>query len=144
MAHRDEGHYREKHPPGTAVGEAIAAAVKQKEIKGELECAAAFDIAATLGVPVGEIGIALDLLEIRIAKCQLGLFGYGSGGKILKKTDAVAPELERAVRDKLDRGRLSCAAAWEIGAQLGVPRMVVSSTCEMLGIKIKPCQLGAF
>ncbi|MBI4633916.1 MAG: hypothetical protein HY742_08490 [Deltaproteobacteria bacterium] len=144
MGRRDEGHYSEKHPPGTAVRETLAAAVRKRAISGEMGCADAFDIAATLGVPPREIGAALDLMEIRIAKCQLGLFGYGSGVKILKKADTVAPELEKAIRDKLDHGRLSCAATWEIGAQLDVPRMGVSSACEMLGIKIKPCQLGAF
>jgi hypothetical protein len=144
MSRRDEGQYTEKHPPGTVVSETIAAAVRLKEIKGELGCADAFDVAAALGVRPGEIGAALDLLEIRIIACQLGLFGYGPGIKILKKNDAVSPELEKAVRDRLLEGRLPCAAAWEIATKFGMPRLHVSSACEALGIKIKPCQLGAF
>ena len=144
MAHKDEGQYRKKHPTGTAVSDAVAAAVRQKTQNGEVACADAFEIAALRGVLAGEVGVALDLLEIRIARCQLGLFGYGPGVKILRKPDAVSPELEKALRGRLAHDRLPCAAAWEIGAQFGVPKLDVSSACEALGIKIKPCQLGAF
>jgi len=40
--------------------------------------------------------------------------------------------------------RLPCAAAWDIAAQAGISKMALSAACEALGIKIKPCQLGAF
>ncbi len=54
------------------------------------------------------------------------------------------PELEKEIRSRLSNGRLPCAAAWEIAAERKIPRMKVSSACEALKIKIKPCQLGAF
>ncbi len=144
MTHKDEGQYRQKHPSGTTISEALAAAVRRKTHNGEMACADAFEIAAGQGVPPGDVGRALDLLEVRIIRCQLGLFGYGPGVKILRKMDAVAPELEKALRGRLADGRISCAAAWEIGAQFGLAKLDVSSACEALGIKIKPCQLGAF
>ncbi len=144
MARKDEGCYREKHPPGTALNEALAAALRNKAAGGELGCADAFEVAAAVGVSPAEVGTALDLLEIRIIKCQLGLFGYGPGVKILKKTASVSSELEGAVREKLVQGRLPCSSAWEIAARFGMPRLDVSSACEAVGIKIKPCQLGAF
>src|SRR5512133_3615385 len=143
MAHKDEGQYRQKHSPGAAISDALAAAVRQKTHNGEMACADAFAIAAEQRVPPGEAGMALDLLEVRISKCQLGLFGYGPGVKILRQVEAVAPELEKALRSRLADGRLSCAAAWEIGAQLGLAKLDVPSACEALGMKIKPCQLGA-
>ena len=40
--------------------------------------------------------------------------------------------------------RLSCLSAWEIAEETGSTRMAISSACEKLKIKIKPCQLGAF
>jgi len=40
--------------------------------------------------------------------------------------------------------KLSCAAAWEIAGSLNISRTKVASACEAMGIKIKPCQLGAF
>ncbi len=36
------------------------------------------------------------------------------------------------------------ANAWEIARRFDVSKMRVSSVCEQLNIKIKPCQLGAF
>jgi hypothetical protein len=144
MARRNEGNYHEKHPHGTAVSEALAAAIRKEAVNGETGCADAFAVAAAQGVSPGEIGVALDLMEIRIVKCQLGLFGYGPGVKLLKEIDAVSPEVKKAVQDMLVHGRLPCAAAWEIGAKFGMPRLDVSSACESMGIKIKPCQLGAF
>ena len=56
----------------------------------------------------------------------------------------VPKELESAINKKLIGGRLTCSSAWEIAGALNIPRMHVSSACEALGIKIKPCQLGAF
>ena len=34
--------------------------------------------------------------------------------------------------------------AWEIAKRFEISKMKVSSVCEQLKIKIKPCQLGAF
>ena len=53
---------------------------------GELPCALAFDIAGKNNVAPKEVGVALDVLNIRLTKCQLGLFGYQP-----KKKDCHAP-----------------------------------------------------
>jgi len=142
MTHADTGRYSAKHAPGESPDKKIAGAVRQKAVEGELACAEAEQIGAALGVPLAEIGRTLDLLELRINRCQLGLFGY-PGGKDLHPA-AVDPELEAAIRGRLAGGRLPCKAAWEIAAERKVARMKVSSACETLKIKIKPCQLGAF
>ncbi len=93
---------------------------------------------------MAEVGRTLDLLEIRISRCQLGLFGYAAEGKIVRRENPVIPELEKAIRSRLSDSRLPCAAAWEIAAEWKIPRMKIASACEELKIKIKPCQLGAF
>ena len=62
----------------------------------------------------------------------------------MQPAETVAPELEGAIRAAARDGRLPCAAAWEIAAERKIPRMKVSSACEALKIRIKPCQLGAF
>jgi len=58
----------------------IPAAVRERLEKaapaGTLSCAAAFQLSADLEKPPAEIGKAADLLDIRLVKCQLGLFGY--------------------------------------------------------------------
>ena len=41
---------------------------------GKMPCAAAFQIAKELNMSIKEIGDAANKLDIRICKCQLGLF----------------------------------------------------------------------
>jgi hypothetical protein len=144
MTRADSQKYAAKHGPGASVDISIKAKIKEKAKTGELSCAAAFKIAEKLAKPPAEIGKAVDLLELKLAKCQLGLFGYQPRKKIVK---AKAPEnaaLEEAIRAGLENGKLSCRNAWDIAARLKVSKMTVSAACEALQIKIKPCQLGAF
>jgi hypothetical protein len=143
MTHKDAGRYATKHAPGGSPDERIAGAVREKAAEGELACAEAERIVTALGAPLAEIGRTLDLLELRIGRCQLGLFGYPEG-KAVHPAAAVAPDLDAAIRGRLADGRLPCKAAWEIAAERRVARMEVSSACETLMIRIKPCQLGAF
>lgn len=144
MTHEDAGHYAKKHPPERNVKPEIAEAVKQRASDGAISCAAAHKIAVDLGVPPGEIGVGIDLLELRIIKCQLGLFGYGQEKKVVKPAEAISEALEGAIKDSLVEGRLSCTGAWEIAKRLGIAKMEVSSACDALKIKMFPCQLGAF
>jgi hypothetical protein len=112
--------------------------------KGELACAVAFRLADELQKPPSAIGEAADLLSIRLVKCQMGLFGYAPEKKIVKAAPTVDPGLEKAIRRGLENERLPCRTAWELARKFNVSRMGVSAACEALGIKIKPCQLGAF
>jgi hypothetical protein len=145
MTHSDAGRYAAKHGKGGSLDEKIAGAVRTKVAAGELACAAAERISGELGVAMAEVGRTADLLEIRIGGCQLGLFGYDApGGRIVRPAERVEPALEAAIRGRLSGGRLPCIAAWEIAADRKIPRLNVSSACEKLKIKVKPCQLGAF
>jgi hypothetical protein len=146
MTHSDKGHYAAKHAPGQRPDEKISALVRLKMEEGKLPCAGAERIGADLGATMAEIGRTLDLSEVRISRCQLGLFGYErtEKGKIIRPEEAFAPELEKAIRGRLSDGGLPCAEAWKIAAEMNVPRLKISSACEALKIRIKPCQLGAF
>jgi hypothetical protein len=144
MAHEDAGSYKSKHPGAGNVRKDLAEAVGGKVADGTISCAQAERIAAELKLSMGEVGVAVDLAEIRIVKCQLGLFGYGTKKMAVKPADAVAFDLEQAIRRSLVNGRMPCLAAWEIARQFGVKKMDVSAACEALKIKVKPCQLGAF
>jgi hypothetical protein len=144
MTHEDRGHYAGKHPADRPLNPAVVEAVRNRAVDKEISCNAAFEIAAELGVPPGEIGFTLDMLEIRIVRCQLGLFGYGPRKKVIKPAASVSPELEAAIRQALTHGRLPCKNAWEIAERFDIAKMQVSSACEVLNIKISPCQLGPF
>jgi hypothetical protein len=122
----------------------IRESLERNAEKGELACAVAFRLADELQKSPAAIGEAADLLSIRLVKCQMGLFGYAPEKKIVKAAPRVDPDLEAAIRRGLENGRLPCRTAWELAQSFNVSRMGVSAACEALGIKIKPCQLGAF
>jgi len=144
MTRKQAGEYKTKHPADLQASEAIVKAIKGKIKDNALSCTHAEAIARATSTTLAEVGTNLDLLEIRIGKCQLGLFGYNPVSKAVKPATAVSPELTAAIRGALSNGRLPCAAAWTIAAALGIPRMAVAGACEAMEIKIKPCQLGAF
>ena len=133
-----------KHPDDNRLDPTIADAVQGKAKDGRLSCRAAFEIAEKNNTDATHVGKTVDLLDFRLEKCQLGLFGYPSKRKIVKAVTIVDPVISEAITDALADNRLSCESAWDIAERLGVGKIDVSNTCEALGIKIKPCQLGAF
>lgn len=144
MTHEDAGHYAAKHPQGTELNAAIAADIEKKAQNNGLSCAAAHAIAEAIGAAPAEVGRNMDLMEVRLSKCQLGLFGYSPNKKIVTPAESVATELEAAINAIAVDGRLSCESAWQVAAAQGIKRLELSAACEALGLKVKPCQLGAF
>ena len=141
---KDAGSFASKRSTVEKPDPRIAEAVKAKASGGEFSCFQAEQLAVELQVPMGDIGVTLDLLEIRIAHCQLGLFGYSPESRIVRPASSVSPDMEHAIRQALVNDRLPCSAAWSIAETSGLPRMAVAEACEFLKFKIKPCQLGAF
>ena len=144
MTHENAGHYAAKHPEGSVPDPRIAAALKTRARDGKVSCAAAHAAAEALGVTPGEVGRTMDLMELRIVKCQMGLFGYAPEKKIVTPAGSVPPELRAAIEAGTAGGRIPCRAAWEIAGRFGVPRMDVAAACEALPVKVSPCQIGAF
>jgi hypothetical protein len=144
MTREDRGHYGKKHAHDKKIDPAVADVVKKRAAEGEMPCAVAFVIAEDLGVSPGEVGFTIDMLEIRLIKCQLGLFGYVPQKSIVKPAQSIPEALAESLRSSLINEKLPCAAAWNIATRMGIGKMAVSSACETLGIKIRPCQLGAF
>jgi hypothetical protein len=124
--------------------EEIDKSLLQRAENGELPCAIAFDIVEKLKISPATVGACADRLKIRLIKCQLGLFGYQPEKKRLKPGAEVKAGLKSAIETELVNDRLPCASAWKIAENLGIAKMEVSNACETLGVKIKPCQLGAF
>jgi hypothetical protein len=143
MSRKDKGHFGTKHE-GVPLNADIAAELRGRARSGGLSCAEAEGIAKKMKAAMKDVGVAMDLLEIRIEGCQLGLFGNESGKKAVKPLDSVPETLRLSIEKALSGGRLPCVEAWRIAREQGLPRMDVSSACEALGIKIRACQLGAF
>lgn len=144
MTHLDKGKYFEKHAKKAKVNNDLKQEVLGQSKDNDISCAAAEKISKKKNAAMSEIGVTIDLLNINIVQCQLGLFGYGEVKKIVQPAKEVTTELKEDITSALKDGRLPCATAWEIAGKLNIPRMEVCAACESLQIKIKPCQLGAF
>jgi len=147
MTHEDEGKYSAKHRSGTIINEQVARMVRAKSPGGELACVTGEKISKELEVEISEVGVTADLLEIKIKKCQLGLFGYGkkpNHGKDIQAANPVSDEMKCAIEEAAENGEVTCAALWTIADRLGTKRKEVSAACDTLKLKIRECQLGTF
>lgn len=144
MTHEDAGHYAAKHPKDSRIDPAIRDAVQERLEGDRLTCAAAHAIAGRLGVDPAVVGQTLDLMEIRLGACQLGLFGYAPKKKIVSAAPSVPEKVAEALRAAAVDNRVSCRDCWDIADRLGFSKLEVSACVEALFMKVKPCQLGAF
>jgi len=135
---------QEKEKPTEKPDSALAEEINQRLRDGMLPCAVAHDIAKDLQIDPLKVGQAADALEVSLSKCQLGLFGYKPDKKIVKAETNPPADLLAAIQTAVKGGKVPCNVLWEIAAQFDVPRLNVSNVCEGQGIKVKPCQLGAF
>jgi hypothetical protein len=136
--------FSEKHGPNATLNNLIKDKILANAKNDELACAVAFKIAGETNTLPAEVGRTVDLLDFRLVKCQLGLFGYKPEKKIVTAKSPEDPNLEDAIHAALTDETLSCRDAWEISRKFQIPKMAVSAACEALKIKVKPCQLGAF
>lgn len=136
--------YAAKHDPSVALDAELAETLQGELEDGGVSCQNAHAIAHRQHKSPRESGTALDLLNLRIVRCQLGLFGYTPRKRIVQPAATIDPELADEIRATLENGRLRCEAAWAIAARRQLPRLAVAETCEALKIKIGDCQLGAF
>lgn len=144
MTHHDEGNYQAKHGDQAPPARAVMDAVKAAAVDNRITCVAAFGIIEGLSATPADAGCAADLLGLKISKCQLGLFGYGKGVKLVKPEESVTADLEREIRSRLVDGRITCNDLWIIADGRNMPRLKAAGACEKLGIRISACQLGAF
>ena len=143
MTHLDRGHYAKKHSD-TEINPDAKALLEAEAKQDLITCAAVHGVAKKLGITPAQAGTQADLLELRLIRCSLGLFGYGKGVKLIQPVDSIPEELEDLLDQAADNGRISCHDCWRISRKLKLKRFEVSSACEFKGLRIRPCQLGAF
>ncbi len=136
--------FSEKHGPNAKPDPALESTLNEIARDGGIGCAEAIALAYNANADPAAVGRTVDLCGLRLTKCQLGLFGYKPNKKIVKAAPTISSDLKTAILDMVHDGRISCAQCWEIAGDLDISKMSVSSACETLSIKIKPCQLGAF
>lgn len=136
--------FAHKHGPDAKPDMLIKDEILKQAKNDKIPCAVAFKIANKLQVSVEAVGMNVDLLNFKLTKCQLGLFGYYPQKKVIKPKEGISRDIKNAIDVALDQGRLPCKSAWDISLQFEVGKMEISGACEAMGIKIKNCQLGAF
>ena len=144
MTQEDAGHYAEKHGPDAVLDQVVADALRQQALEGTVACAAAFEVAAHLQKEPAVIGQTADLIELRLVKCQLGLFGHGPTKDPAPPEQSIPSQIKQAIHKNLEGGRLSCKSAWDIAKTFSLHKMKIGAICNAMDIKIGPCQLGAF
>jgi hypothetical protein len=116
--------------------------------EGQLSCQQAHALARGFGMEPLEVGLAADEAGVRIFRCQLGLFGYGSKAdgthKIARPMEQIPPQIEAALRGEAGEEGLACAAMWRIADRLGISRLEASNAAEGLRLRVSHCQLGCF
>jgi hypothetical protein len=142
---RDKEHkFSDKHKAAEKPNPEIKNKIEKRSKNNEIPCAVAFEIVEDIGVLPAEVGKTIDLMNYKLVKCQLGLFGYTTEKKIVTPQDTTNQDLKNAIQNALVDERLPCISAWEIAARFQIPKLTVSGIAEAMGVKIKPCQLGAF
>lgn len=58
--------------------------------------------------------------------------------------DKIPANVLEAVKNAAPDGKISCAAAHSLAAQLGVEILLIGKAADELKIKINNCQLGCF
>lgn len=144
MIDQKNNQFAAKHQNKAQINNIIKNEILKQNKDGKLPCLIAFRIADSLQVTAAEVGKTVDLLNFRLTECQLGLFGYKPQKKIIKAKEPEDQSLKKAISDRLIEGRLPCISAWEIASRFNVHKMIASSACEAMNIKITKCQLGAF
>ena len=144
MIDQKNNQFAAKHQGKAQISNIIKNEILKRNKDGKLPCLIAFRIANSLQVAAADVGRTVDLLNFRLTKCQLDLFGYKSQKKIIKAKEPEDQSIKKAIHDGLVEERLPCINAWEIASRFNIHKMMVSSACEAMNIKIIKCQLGAF
>ena len=135
-------------PVGFTVNSIIAEEIQSQLQEDMLSCAKAHALALKFSVSPSEIGHTADALNIRLNRCQLGLFGYPNK-KGWEASGVIGLPVPDGFEDALltlaaDASSISCSEFWEFISGYQLSRMHAGYIADKLGIRITNCQIGAF
>ena len=128
--------FADKHDPNIKPDGSITSEILKHTQHAEISCDDAFQVAEILGVSANLVGMNADLIDVKLIKCELGLFGYRPRKNIVPPQTEVDPELKDAILDARINGKLPCKIAWEIASRLNIPKMTPFSVAFMECLKI--------
>lgn len=143
MTHEDKGNYAGKHPQ-QEIDPVVVEKLEKLKDQNQITCAAAHRVASDLNMSPKKIGVQVDLMELRLVQCQLGLFGHTPGSGQSDKDIGMSEDLKLRLESMTKDDRISCKACWDIAREFKMSRLDMGSVCKKIDLRIKPCQLGAF
>lgn len=129
-------------PPATLgrLETAVTASLRE----GYLACPVAWRIAKDFDVPRIAVGAVMDKRGVRVTDCQIGFFRVDKTPYQGNAPRQPSPELATGLRELDASGRLTCSAVFELARQIKTTPLKVSEAANILGLKIRSCQLGCF
>ncbi len=122
------------------LGTAVSASLRE----GYLPCPVAWRIAKDFDVPRIAVGAVMDKRGVRVTDCQIGFFRVDKTPYQGNAPRQPSPELAAGLRELDASGRLTCSAVFELARRVKTTPLKVSEAANILGLKIRSCQLGCF
>jgi len=119
---------------------AVTASLKD----GYLYCPTAWKIAKDFDVPRIAVGSVMDKLGVRITDCQIGFFKVDKTPYLGTAPQEPLPELTAGLRELDAACNLNCPTIFELARRFKTTPLKVSEAANILGLKIRGCQLGCF
>ena len=129
-------------PPEKLAG--LEKAVKVSFQDGCLPCPAGWKIAKDNDVPRLAIGGVMDKLGLRVTGCQLGFFRVDKTPYEGTASFEPGEQLKVELSDMDKNGSLTCSAVFDMARRLGMKPADISNAANIMGLKIRQCQLGCF
>ncbi len=122
----------------------LEAAVTASLREGYLPCPVAWRIAKDFDVPRIAVGAVMDKRGVRVTDCQIGFFRVDKTPYQGNAPRQPSPELATGLRELDASGRLTCSAVFELARQVKTTPLKAAEAANILGLKIRSCQLGCF
>lgn len=122
----------------------LETAVSASLREGYLPCPVAWRIAKDFDVPRIAVGAVMDKRGVRVTDCQIGFFRVDKTPYQGNAPRQPSPELAAGLRELDASGRLTCSAVFELARRVKTTPLKVSEAANILGLKIRSCQLGCF
>ncbi|HQL01358.1 MAG TPA: hypothetical protein PK090_11340 [Smithellaceae bacterium] len=124
--------------------ERLGAAVTASLREGYLPCPVAWRIAKDFDIPHIAVGAVMDKLGVRVTDCQIGFFKVDKTPYRALKPEEPSPELTAGLHELDAAGNLTCPTVFELARRFNTSPLKVSEAANILGLKIRACQLGCF
>ena len=111
---------------------------------GYLPCPVAWKIAKDLDVPRIAIGSVMDKLGVRVTDCQIGFFKMDKTPYLGNAPQEPSSKITTGLHELDAAGNLTCPTTFELARRLKTTPIKVSEAANILGLKIRDCQLGCF